>query len=98
MSELNTIENIWHLPIIIGEMGYSNKINVDDTTQQAVLKAELDAIDPLNYVAGINYWVGAGTQHSGGYTHIFAKSGETWFLRPAALELSQFYKNKLNRN
>ena len=84
--------------ILIGEMGYSNKINVNDATQQAVLKAELDAIAPLPYLAGVNYWVGPGTQWSGGYTHIFVKSGSTWSLRPAALELSKFYETKLYGN
>jgi hypothetical protein len=95
VSELSTIENIWHLPIVIGEMGYSNQINVDDATQRAVLSAELDAIAPLPYIAGINYWVGPGTQFSGGYTHIFDQSGSTWSLRPAAYVLSSFFKVKL---
>ena len=95
VSELNTIENTWHVPIVIGEMGYSNSINVDDATQQAVLKAEFAAIAPLSYVVGLNYWVGPGTDTSGGYTHIFVKSNGTWSLRPAAFELSQFYKTKL---
>lgn len=98
VSELKTIEDIWHIPIVIGEIGYSNNINVDDDTQKAVLKAELDGIAPLQYIAGMNYWVGPGTEQSGGYTHIFAKSGTTWSLRPAALELSMFYKNKLSGN
>lgn len=96
VDELKTIENIWHLPIIIGEMGYSNQVEVDDMTQQNVLKAELQAIEPLSYVAGVNYWVGPGTNTSGGYTHIFAKSGQGWLLRPAANELSLFYKTKLS--
>jgi len=96
VDELKTIENIWHLPIIIGEMGYSNQVEVDDMTQQNVLKAEFRAIEPLSYVAGVNYWVGPGTNTSGGYTYIFAKSGQGWFLRPAANELSLFYKTKLS--
>ncbi|HEX3641643.1 MAG TPA: hypothetical protein VHV10_10155 [Ktedonobacteraceae bacterium] len=94
VDELKTIENIWHLPIIIGEMGYSNNVEVNDVTQQSVLKAEFQAIKPLAYVAGMNYWVGSGTNTSGGYTYIFAKSGQGWFLRPAANELSLFYKTK----
>lgn len=96
VDELKTIENIWHLPIIIGEMGYSNEVEVDDTTQEKVLKAELQAIEPLSYVAGVNYWVGPGTNTSGGYTHIFAKSGQGWLLRPAANDLSLFYQTKLS--
>ena len=96
VEELKTIENIWHLPMIIGEMGYSNQVEVDNVTQQNVLKAEFQAIEPLSYVAGVNYWVGPSSNTSGGYTHIFAKSGQGWFLRPAANELSLFYKRKLS--
>jgi hypothetical protein len=95
VSELSTIEHIWHLPIVIGEMGYSNEINVDDATQRAVLSAEFDAIARLPYIAGANYWVGPGTQWSGGYTHIFVQSGSTWSLRPAAYVLSRFFKAKV---
>ena len=95
LGELQTIENIWHLPIVIGEMGYSNTVNVDNVTQQAVLKAEFAALTPLPYLAGINYWVGAGTDTSGGYTHIFVKSNGVWMLRPAAHELGAFNKSKL---
>jgi len=95
IEELKTIENIWHLPIIIGEMGYSNQDKVDDITQKNVLKAEFNAIEPLSYVIGVNYWVGPGADTSGGYTHIFAQSGQGWFLRPAANELSLFYKARL---
>lgn len=95
LKELQTIENIWHLPIVIGEMGYSNNVDVNDTTQQAVLKAEFEALVPLSYLAGVNYWVGAGTNTSGGYTHIFAVVNGIWSLRPAAHELSAFYQSKL---
>jgi hypothetical protein len=94
IDELNRIENLWHVPIIIGEMGYSNSVPVGDATQQAVLQAELDAIEKLPYVAGLNYWVGAGTNNSGGYTHIFTKTPEGWALRPAAHNLAAFFKEK----
>ena len=95
LSELRTIENIWHLPIVIGELGYSNRVNVDDTTQQAVLKAELAALAPLPYLIGVNYWVGAGSDTSGGYTHIFIKTHGVWLLRPAAHALAAFYESRL---
>lgn len=98
LRELQTIENIWHVSIVIGEMGYSNGVNVDDAKQQAVLKAELDALASFPYLVGINYWVGAGTDTSGGYTHIFEKANGVWTLRPAAHELSAFYKSKLYGN
>lgn len=95
LSELQTIEKIWHLPIVVGEMGYSNQVNVDDATQQAVLKAELAALAPLPYLAGVNYWVGAGTNTSGGYTYLLIKVHGAWSLRPAAHELAAFYRSKL---
>jgi len=95
LSELRTIENIRHLPIVVGELGYSNRVNVDDTTQQAVLKAELTALAPLPYLIGVNYWVGAGTDTSGGYTHILIKTHGVWLLRPAAHALAAFYECRL---
>jgi hypothetical protein len=77
--------------ILIGEMGYSNEINVDDTTQETVLQEELNALTSVPYLAGINYWVGAGTAASGGYTHIFTGNTGHWSLRPAAHALASFY-------
>lgn len=95
LSELQTIESIRHMPIVIGELGYSNQVNVDDTTQQAVLQAELAALAPLSYLVGANYWVGAGSETSGGYTHLFSKARGVWVLRPAAHALAAFYQSKL---
>jgi hypothetical protein len=77
--------------ILIGEMGYSNKLPVDDMTQATVLKEELNALSSIPYLAGINYWVGAGTDASGGYTHIFTGNAGHWSLRPAAYILASFY-------
>ena len=94
ISELNAIEQIWHVPIIIGEMGYSNDVPVDDTTQQRVLGGELHALAALPYLAGINYWVGPGSNNAGGYTYLFVESNGTWRLRSAASELSALYKTK----
>ncbi len=85
IDELNTIRQAWGVPVVIGEMGYSNKVAVDDATQEVVLKAEFNALSSLPYLAGANYWVGAGTDNSGGYTHIFAGSTGNWTPRPAAL-------------
>lgn len=78
--------------IFIGEMGYSNKLPVDDQTQAAVLKEELDALSSVSYLAGINYWVGAGSASSGGYTYIFTGSAGHWSPRPAAYVLAAFYR------
>ena len=77
--------------ILIGEMGYSNAIDVDDTTQENVLQEELNALSSVPYLAGINYWVGAGTAASGGYTHIFTGKTGHWSFRPAAYVLASFY-------
>jgi len=97
LSELQTIENTWHVPIIIGEMGYSNDVPVDDAIQQTVLKAEFAALASLSFLDGINYWVGPGANGAGGYTYIFVHSGGEWAFRPAAYELTAFYKTMLSR-
>lgn len=80
--------------ILIGEMGYSNDHPVSDATQAAVLDAELEALSTVPYLVGVNYWVGAGTDSSGGYTHIFAGTPGAWTLRPAANVLAAFYSAK----
>ena len=97
VEELQTIEDLWHVPIIIGETGYSNKMSVDDETQSEVIKAELDAISQLSYVSGLNYWVGPGSDTAGGYTYVFQKNDDThqWEPRPAAYDLAAFYEEKL---
>lgn len=91
VGELNTIEGLWGVPVVIGELGYSNRMPVDDQTQASVLSAELAALAPLTYLQGLNYWVGAGTDASGGYTHLFAGSTGAWSLRPAASAVSSFF-------
>jgi hypothetical protein len=96
VDELNQIENLWHVPIIIGEMGYSNAIDVDDAQQRTVLQAEFHALSSLNYLAGTNYWVGAGSASAGGYTNLFVKLNGEWTLRQAAYQLGTFYQTKLN--
>ena len=97
LSEIQAVALAWPgVPIVLGEMGYSNKVLVDDATQEAVVAAELQAISPLSYIAGVNYWVGAGTSNSGGYTHIFAGSTGNWSLRPAALDLSSFFQREVS--
>ena len=90
-GELSGIAAIWGVPVVIGEMGYSVKLPVDDATQEAVLRAELTALGTLPFLSGVNYWVGAGTDNSGGYTHLFAGGTGSWTPRPAALALADFY-------
>ena len=98
LAELRKVESARPgVPIMIGEFGYSNKINVDDATQRAVVAAELDAIRPDRCIQGLNYWVGAGTQSSGGYTHLFAGSTGRWTPRPAAADLSSFFLRQRTR-
>jgi hypothetical protein len=90
VAELNTIESLWHVPIVIGEMGYSNQVPVDDTVQQAVLKEEFAQLQSLPYLIGMNYWVGPGSATAGGYTYILTQKDADWALRPAAYDLATF--------
>ena len=90
-DELSTIEQARGVPEIIGEMGYSRSMPVDDATQAQVLRSELSAFGDLPYLAGVNYWVGAGTDSSGGFTHVFNGSHGSWTTRPAATVLSAFF-------
>lgn len=90
-NELLAVEGAWGVPVVIGEMGYSNDLPVDDATQAAVLHAEFGALAGLPFLAGVNYWVGAGTNNSGGYTHLYSGGTGAWGLRPAAAELDAFY-------
>ena len=78
--------------LVIGEMGYSNEVNVSDVVQQVVLAAELAEVAKHPEVVGLNYWVGPGTDTSGGFTHIFSGSPGNWALRPAAATLAAFFK------
>lgn len=92
LTVLNTVHGVRPgVKIVIGEMGYSNAINVTDTQQANVLAAELAVMKPLTWLSGQNYWVGAGTSNSGGYTHLFAGSSGAWTLRPAASELAAYF-------
>jgi len=79
------------IPIIIGEMGYSNYEAVTDATQQAVLGAEFASMESVPYLDGVNYWVGPGSVGAGGYTYILEEVGDTWSPRPAAATLAAFF-------
>lgn len=91
LAQLKQIEALRHVPIIIGEMGYSNQLSVDDATQQKVLQAEFSQFQSLPYLVGINYWVGAGSTTAGGYTYILTQKNGVWVARPAAYSLAKFY-------
>ncbi len=92
LSEISGVYNTVHVPLIIGEIGYSNKIQVSDQLQKDVLRAEFNAIQQLPYIVGLNYWVGPGGPGHGGYTNIFAGSFGRWTLRPAAYDLKSMFQ------
>jgi hypothetical protein len=86
IGQLAAIERRWHLPIMLGEMGYPIPTQRDDATQSAVLQAEFRAMATVPYLAGVNYW--AAVQAS---TSILAGSNGNWTLRPAGIALSAFF-------
>lgn len=91
---LNSVRAYRNMPVMIGEMGYSNSIAVDDHTQERVVGAELQAMGGLGWLEGQNYWVGPGSNHSGGFTHIFAGRRGAYTLRPAAVDLGRYYATR----
>lgn len=95
--ELDAIERVRRVPVVLGEMGYSTRMLVDDATQQAVLAAEFVALRPLPYLVGVNYWVGAGSARYDG-TRLFAGVPGNWSLRPAAHEVAAFYGVRTRTN
>lgn len=82
------------VPIILGELGYSNAVTVTDDQQNAVLAAELAAVATIPTIIGMNYWVAQGSETSGGHTHLFGGVRGAWTLRPAAITLANFYQQQ----
>jgi len=95
-DELAVIESVRQVPIVNAELGYNTASTsiVDDSTQNTVLKAELQAISQLNYVVGMNYWVGAGSSKIDG-TRLFNGSSGHWILRPAAYTVAAYYATQV---
>ncbi len=93
VDEMNGIENQWRVPIVLGEMGYSTQALVSDAVQEPVLSAEFRALQGLPYLAGVNYWTGAGYAAPDRYngTRVFTGTVGAWTLRPAAVDLSAFF-------
>ncbi len=93
VDEMNGIENQWRVPIVVGEMGYSTQALVSDAVQEPVLAAEFHALQGLPYLAGVNYWTGAGYAAPDRYngTRVFTGTVGAWTLRPAAVDLSAFF-------
>ena len=81
-------------PIVLGEFGYSNTMNVKDALQASVVGAELQAIQSNRCIQGLNYWVGAGDAKSGGYTHLFSGRTGAWKPRPAAQSVSVYFAHE----
>ena len=77
--------------ILVGEWGYSEKVNVSDATQASVIQAEVNAFPTVPYLLGTNYWVGPGWEGDGGYTQIFTHASGSWKFRPAAPVVSNYY-------
>lgn len=94
INELIKIEHIWHVPIVLGEIGYSNRINVDNNTQHRVLSQEFEALRKLSFVQGANYWVGIGGPHAGGFTYLFTPGTSGWILRPAGNDVKNFFMHE----
>jgi len=92
-GEIEGIEKVRHLPVVLGEFGYSTQGLVSDVQQQAVLAPELDWLRTLPYLAGLNYWHGAGypapDQYNG--AKLFSGTRGAWTLRPAAADLAALY-------
>jgi hypothetical protein len=85
------------VPIYVGEWGYSNRLNVSDAVQQAVIAAEVAVFPTAPFLTGVNYWVGPGAVGDGGYTQIMVKEGALWKLRPAANTIADFYRAETGR-
>jgi hypothetical protein len=95
-AALESWEDTWKakgvsVSILVGEWGYSNAINVTDSQQEAVVKAETEVFPTIPYLAGTNYWVGPGNSKAGGFTNIFVQEAGLWKLRPAASDVSALY-------
>ena len=92
LKEIRAIESARPgVPIVLGEFGYSNTINVDGALQASVVGAELQAIQSNRCIQGLNYWVGAGDARSGGYTHLFSGTTGAWKPRPAAQAVAVYF-------
>ncbi len=97
IAELNSIIKYNPgIPIVLGEFGYSNDVDVDDAVQASVLEAEINAIIPYKQIVGLNYWVGAGGSGYGGFTNIFTGARGNWQARPGAAVIANYFSQKIN--
>lgn len=98
-KEIEGIENARHVPLVLGEFGYSTQGLVDDAQQQAVLAPQFAWLGTLPYLKAINYWHGAGYPAPDKYNGCKLFDGTTgaWHLRPAAKDLSRLF-HKLSQS
>ncbi|MBV9849243.1 MAG: hypothetical protein JO250_06100 [Armatimonadetes bacterium] len=92
-KEIEGIEAVRRVPLVLGEFGYSTQGLVGDAQQQAVLKPQLDWLRTLPFLAGLNYWHGAGYPAPDRYNgaKLFAGTRGAWTLRPGARDLARLY-------
>lgn len=92
-KEVEAIENVRHVPLVLGEFGYSTKGLVSDSQQQVVLRPEFDWLRTRPYLQGMNYWHGAGYPAPDTYNgaKLFTGTRGAWTLRPAARDLDRLY-------
>ena len=76
---------------LVGEWGYSERINVGDATQASVIQAEVNAFSTVPYLLRTNYWVGPGWEGDGGYTQIFTHASEQLEVPASRPEVSNPY-------
>jgi len=91
MSTLLTLHTAYPTAgIVISEIGCSNTTSSSDSGQREVLRSAFNALAQLDYIKGVNYWVGYNTSNGGGYTQLF-QTGSRTVPRPALKTLSEFY-------
>ena len=94
-SEIEGIERLRHVPLVIGEFGYSIQALVGDRQQAAVLQPQLMWLCTRPYLLGVNYWHGAGYKAPDTYngSRLFMGTTGRWALRPAAYDLADFFRS-----
>lgn len=92
-AEIEGIERVRRLPLILGEFGYSTQGLVSDVQQRTVLGPQLAWLRTRPYLAGLNYWHGAGYPAPDTYNgaKLFDGTRGAWRLRPAAKDLAGLY-------
>jgi len=92
-GQVIAIEQARHVPLVLGEFGYSLQGLVSDARQEAILKPQFDWMRTQPYIQGANYWHGAGYPSPDRINgaRIFTGTIGAWRPRPAALDLASFF-------